>query len=587
MAELEKGLTEIAALINSISGDSNPFIVQLERMIEEITRKLESSTSTLNSVTGFYNTTKDNYDSAKKSLGTLETDLKKVASSYEELFLLASINYTDTTFSRIGNDASKYVDSQKDLMASYKVQMASLNEEITGYTEELKTLQNRLREAMSARDQLAGYMKQAESGELSLSKNELYNFLRGIVDENGAIVFKEEEISLAAQIITFSENFDLNKSSITVGSVLQRAMAQPEENENSIETFEPVITDNIYDLMSKEETSPEEPLKLPENLIVTDMTPESTLETSSPYLEVVDKKPTDELNPYALIDELEAETPSNVIPFPTSKSVTYDYEEAAKKEQASEINPYALIDDLEAEAPSNVIPFPTSVSHAPEEMIKFNENIRYLQSIGISTEGINKYPTTLYSITVEDIKEGLSIASKFGIKVRGVGDVVALCSRQNIESLLSLAVEIYGSEYTDVAKRTPLCKILEAARQHMKEAEMTKNNLEKYIPEIKELESVKDEVSGNYAYMVALGMEDKLNALVKSTPYAYIINGIYVPRQRFEKNLQRLSNLNISNQDLLLAAVAMGSSLTPDEMASIRTAIESMVPEEEAMRLAA
>jgi hypothetical protein len=265
-----------------------------------------------------------------------------------------------------------------------------------------------------------------------------------------------------------------------------------------------------------------------------------------------------------------------------------------KADERMEMDPYALINELQKEEPvkqyDNVIPFPDSknVNYTEEEMARFNENIGYLKSIGIPTSDIKRYPVTLYNITIKNIEEGLTMAKKAGITVRGIGDIVALCSRENVNDLLNLAIEIYGSEYAEVAKKTPLCKILETARQHLKEVKVTNANLEKRIPELAELQNIKEEVSGSAAAWIALGMEGKLNEAAKSTPFAYIINGVHIPRQRLEKNLARMSNLEISNRELLLAAITYGSTLTEEEMAMLAGQIEDIVAEEEpAMRMAA
>jgi len=561
MAFLERGVTEIAALLKGIGDLKNsPYIIKLEREIASATEKLETATSTLNSVTAFNNETKDNYDLGKSSLTSLKADLGSLTNSYQELFNLIGINYTDETFNKLESDVAKYVSSQKDLIDSYKVQIASLNEEIRKLTEEIKGLQERLREQTSVRDQLITYTKQAESGDLSLSKNELSAFLKSIVDENGVQVFEEAELSIAAQIITFSENFNLNESGKTVGAVLQAAMDQPAEDINPVEAFEPEAIDNIYNLMESEPALLEEPERFtfPENLTIADMSPKTDQTTDfEAAKEELTKEPTGEPDPYDLIAELEAETP---------------------------------VSEVKSPRPSNVIPFPTSksVTHTDEEMTRFNENIGYLKSIGISTDDIKKYPATLYAISIEDIKEGLAIANKAGIKPKGIGDIVALCSRNDVERLLEGAIEESGSEYAEMIKKTSLCKILETAKQHIKEAKITNSNLEQLIPEITELKSFKDEVSGNYAWMIAYGMEDKLSTVAKSTPYAYIINGVHIPRQRFERNLQRLSNLDISNQDLLLAAIAYDSKLTKDEMVMLKGEIAKIIPvAEDQMRMAA
>lgn len=550
MAETEKSLPEIQKQLNNLRGDKNPIIINLEREIERLTRELEETVVILRSATDFRDEEKKTYENAKLVTPQLKTDLTPLkAVKYTELLdLIGSSSVLSDAISDIEESIEKFMNGKKDLIDSYESKIAEADTKIKDLSTKLRPLQDNLKIQKDLRDELNSYIETSQNEDLS--KKTAFEFLQKFIDENNNPVFEQAELALAAQMVMFAKNFDLDRANgRSLKDVFDEALKQPGED----------LLENQFipapDQGETEEIAKIDPKTVEDNPIVPFIEPGTT------------KNPDDE----GQLEEMLNATP--VSETPKSRNI------AGLDPSFDGFDPYSLINDLEKEEydTSNTLDIVTnsSITHSDIEQKRFDNNMSYLKSIGIKeTENVFKYPVTLYTISEDQLKAVIAEAKLNGAVIKTVADVVKLCSTNNPIDFYRDAIEV-----NELGDGKP-SNVISAGPRFKKIAVSAKKDLLGIMPEIESLLKSLEAgvpVDNNPAAYLTLN-----NYLMILNDYregkTYIINGVTIDAERVKQNLEQLIALNLSpeqysDDQLLLIAIAYNSMLDREKIMKVSSAL--------------
>ncbi|HOP66046.1 MAG TPA: hypothetical protein PLX66_03435 [Bacilli bacterium] len=571
---MPKDMAGISETLNYLVGDNNPSIIRYERLVAEITNSLEETTAVLRSAKESLAQEENRFNGINNVLPQLKNDLEPLTlEKYQEFLNLINSSYDFSQMSNeISEDAENILSESESKIGSYKSKIDEMEVKIKELTADLKSAQEELMFQRALKEKLETYMASAKTDELSLSKKEMLEFLRKFTDENGEQLFAEDELPLAAQMVMFSENFDLNaRTGKTMSDVIKEAQATNLDEATpleSIEEFEPLQNIEPFEfdrpIEPKEEIVEQKvpKLELPSNISIS-YNPLKEEKVKMP----IEEEPKEEYslsNPYDLMLDgtTDEKTPEDekIVDFAPEE---YDLKTPSLNEELYREN------GIDPKKVSKV-----AMSFGEEETKRFIDNIKYLESIGLKGD-VYKYPVTLYTVTRRDIEEALALANRYGITVKDIGDIVKLCSSKNANLAFSSAVEKYGPDYETAAKNSSPCKIINSF------SNLKNNNadLTEYIADKSLLASLTgpepEGTSSPAAYIAMTGILDKLESFSDKTAYAYVIDGIYFDKSRVETNLNKIlaADPEASNEDILLAALAYGSNLTSEQVKKVAEVI--------------
>jgi uncharacterized coiled-coil protein SlyX len=558
----------------------------LERLIEEATRDLETSTATLRAVTEKFEEAKKENDSVKAISPGFKNALKSLTTEeYQRIMSLITSTYNlSQIVSDIETSLSQFAESKKQELENYKNQMSTEEENISLLSAKLKELQTKLNVQRALVEELKSYMSMSQEESLSLSKKQVFDLLSKFIDENNHQVFAEAELSAAANLVMFRENFNLEQNSgKKVKEIFADAFSQAD--------LEPVEEVTSTTPLIEAKQMPLEPIKLP-TVVASDNT---AMELKPIPLPVASMNDTDKLEPVT-----KASGFGKVIPFPTKtreealsgvslpdaygplKLDFVDFNEPVSDEEEVDNDPKLneLLNYLEssAEEPTKKGE-PLSISHTPDEEKRYVENSKIIQSLGLKGD-IKKTPVTFYSVTPKEVEDMIELASSYGIKLRTIEDLAILCRTKNIESLLNERIE----KLAEGLGGQSVSNVIAAADAFGKGAKSTNHALKEYLGNNVILEALKDVVDnvklGSAGYINLINFLGMLDDNLEKNAYTYNINNHLFSKKRVESVLTKLlaSDIKITDEELLLIALTYDSQLgSSEQIASVDNELHARI----------
>lgn len=586
-----KNPNDIKVIIEKLIGEDNDKIASLKRDIKELEQTLTQKVTSLKDLQESLDEFQEKFTKIKTRTNELKKDIKPILDgNYDELFALLGL---DVSFASImtteNNVATETCKEYQEQITKLKAESKELKPEIAKIEEKLESLGAILKQEVELQTLLIANIKSSKEGTLDATKKEIIAFLKQFTDKDGKPLFEAEELSIAAQMVMFAENFNFEtEKKKTMGEAIKEAkeLAETEEKqiEQTLKTDEEEIELEEIDLDGVEESneiiaSSDEPQvvtieKLPEaekkdfNLEdlyqVEEYSTETTEKEETPIVEdaieidldgveekVVDTEPVEEQK---VAEEKSLDLEKN------AEDIAY-LEKNAENIAYLEENG---VDPLDVNAVSS--------NFSKENITTFAENYNYLKSIGIEGN-YRKSPVTLYTTPTKELLQRMEIARSFGYKVKTVQDIETACKIGS--NIFDLAVEEFGDKYDErITYSGPILSLY--LNNKSQEIEDTNAILTKKYGEIvTRLKDAIEDTENPAIPMAYTGLVEQIDSLAEGrTRFSFVIDGVYVSKHRIEENLKKLLSLNTdtANEDLMIIACLYNSTKTSEEIEKIISA---------------
>lgn len=563
---------EIMKSLQSLTSkdDSNPYTLNLQRGIdslasnlEDVERDLSGFLETLEKEQAIYNEAKTTAPEFKNALKPLTKEqhirfLKLIGSQYN----LEEINVETDGLIAV------FMEQKRNLLENYKEQIKALEVQRDSLSKEIIINQNKLNAQKELRDELLELMEKAKDPESTVTKAIVYSTLKKCIDEKGEIIFSEDDLDIAANMIMFPYNFpDLTAGKTSVSEIIKGAI-------ESNGYYDPDLSsESVMDSPQ----IPLEPLPMPEATVVEK---ESNIESELEQIQTSDS------NTAAIADRFGPWINGEEDPLDIDDLMAIaDEERNGQEQQQSEIEVSEPVQESALDDPYDLIEALKEEEEKPID--NFNENVQNLRKWGLPGEP-RKYPATLSQVSNEDIEKALELAKTYGVAIRTIGDVVKILSSNNVKEAFEKAIQTYGEDYPTAVKSATPSKLISVYKPYLGEKTYA---VKQYIstPElIDALETVKEDVYDSSSYTAAVGLMGQLENLEHNN-YALFVGDKAFPRTKILRNLERLMSLNPnnSNEELMLIALTYDPQLSALDVESIKEELHDKLGDVHGMRSAA
>ncbi len=560
---------EVARIVSSLrdltSMEGNPYTISYSRKLAEVTDQLEVLESGIAGLRASLANEEATFAKVKDIAPELKKSLKSLSrAEFAEIINLIGSNYDLSAISSdIEGFLNSFVDTKSNLIESHKEKIREQEAQRGGLSTDIAALQDKIKTQEKISEQLNEYIKNADN----YKKGDIKAYLAELVDKDGNKIFLVEEINLAANIILsgeFSSNDMRFVDGVPISRVITAAKELPEEEpEMELESVSPIIAGLPTDAFVVDDTDKaiddeeEEPFKDYGPSLDGFVNFDDGIESSENALEASPG------NPYDLISEL----------------AEIDNEEPVAAENLGE-EPEEEISSIE--------PKKTSLVLTPEGQTVFGQNVKYLGSVLGLYGNPNKFKTTLSMVSIDEIEKMIKLAKSYGFNVRNIGNVVKLCSSENVKESFEQAIRTYGKDYSAFIKSARIETVLGDYKLSEKKDNgyLVARNLFPGASEIVDrLNNINTEINENdpKIYIVRIGLmeglekSEDLKGALEIEDYLYLIGDQAVSKPLVSRNLTKLLSLNLpnSNEELMLMALAYDSELSPGAINEIKNKLNT------------
>lgn len=432
----------VQSIITNLISEDNENLAALRRQIKDLENSLNANNNTLKDVQLALDELQNKLSLIKEKSKKFSKGMKLILEEdYNDFFAALDLNRDyEKDMDIIDNAVQDHSQQLEEEIARLSAQLEVLNSEIT----KLEASFTKAEDSYQTELELQRILKEYISNKsLEITKSEIIEFLKGFKDLDGELLFKDEMLPVAAQMVMFAENFrfdgEVKKS---IGETLKKAYEEAARGEPVLEDdYDVPITDIPGLGISVNNGEP----AVPEESAVEESISSDTIE--------------DSFNIYPT-GELDTDLKDNILEGKDESQLDSEVGESVE----SEIDPN-LTNLLESLAGEGLVPISENSEKAKDylvnngvaaedinsiveyygqaELDNFIRNYNYLKSIGI-TGNFRKSPVTLYWVPNEKLVAYLEEARVYQYPIRNVQDIIAfLKARKKTEALDEVITETF------------------------------------------------------------------------------------------------------------------------------------------------
>jgi len=429
----------VQSIITNLISEDNENLATLRRQIKDLESSLDSNNTTLKDV-------QLALAELQSKLGLIKEKSKKFSKGMK---LILEEDYNDFFAAlELNRDYKKDMDIIDNAVQDHSQQLEEEIARLSGQLEVLISEVTKLETSLAKAEdnyqmelELQGILKEYISNKsLELTKSEIIEFLKGFKDLNGELLFKDDMLPVAAQMVMFAENFKFDSEvKKSIGETLKKAYEEAEKEEPALESDYDVPITDIPGLGVNIDNEEQPVAEEPTAARVEESVPTGTIEGS------FDIYPTSELDPdlkditleeTGLPSDLVKPSEPEIDPNLTNllESLAGEGLAPISENNGSKAKDY-LVNNGVAIADINSI----AEYYEQEKLDNFIRNYHYLKSIGI-TGNFRKSPVTLYWIPNEKLIPYLEEARVYQYPIKNVQDIIAFLKARKKTEVLDEAI---------------------------------------------------------------------------------------------------------------------------------------------------